>query len=72
MTHILTPDEAKLYIGRPAENGVEITDDMLRDVLKYTTQIQQLVESTGGTLLVEQKLSIAEWGSLQKTEKIVR
>ncbi len=61
MTRILTPDEAKLYIGRQAENGVDITDDMLREVLKYTTQIQHLVESTGGTLMVEQKLSIAEW-----------
>ena len=61
MTHILTPDEAKLYIGRQANNGIDFTADMLRDVLKYTTQIQQLVDTTGGTLLVEQKLPIAEW-----------
>lgn len=53
--------EAKGLVGQHAENGVEFTDDMLRDVLKYTDQIQQLVESTGGALHVEQRLPIGQW-----------
>lgn len=53
--------EAKGLVGLRAENGVEWTDDMLRDVLKYTDQIHQIVESTGGTLHVEQKLPIWPW-----------
>lgn len=57
----MTAVEAKGLVGQRAENGIEWTDDMLRDVLKYTDQIQQLVESTGGTLHVEQKLPIGQW-----------
>ena len=57
----MTQAEAKGLVGQRAENGVEWTDDMLRDVLKYTDQIQQLVESTGGTLHVEQRLPIGQW-----------
>lgn len=57
----LTQVEAKGLVGQRAENGVVFTDDMLRDVLKYTDQIQQLVESTGGALHVEQKLPIGQW-----------
>jgi hypothetical protein len=57
----MTATEAKALIGQKAENGVEFTADMLRDVLKYTDQVQQLVESTGGTLHVEQRLPIGQW-----------
>ena len=57
----LTQVEAKGLVGQRAENGVAFTDDMLRDVLKYTDQIQQLVESTGGVLHVEQRLPIGQW-----------
>lgn len=57
----LSPIEAKGLVGRFAENGVEFTDDMLRDVLKYTEQIYDLVRSTGGILHVEQRLPIGQW-----------
>lgn len=57
----LSPAEAKGLVGLTAENGVVFTDDMLRDVLKYTEQIHDLVRGTGGILHVEQRLPIGQW-----------
>jgi len=57
----LTHPEAQALVGRKAENGVEFTQDMLTDVLKYTDFIADLVASTGGELHVEQKLPIEQW-----------
>lgn len=61
MTKPLTYEQAKAWIGHKAENGVVFTDDMLRDVMKYVNNVHQLVDSCGGELLVEQKLSIYNW-----------
>jgi hypothetical protein len=54
----LTEVEAKALLGRKAENGIEWTQDMLTEVLKYTDRVQQVVQSTGGMLFVEQRLNI--------------
>ena len=58
---ILCGLDADSLVGQHAENGVQFTADMLRDVLKYTQQIRDLVASTGGTLHVEQRLPIGQW-----------
>lgn len=55
---ILKGADGKDLIGKKAENGIEFTADMLTEVLKYVTTVRDLVASTGGTLLVEQRLSI--------------
>lgn len=48
-------------VGQKAENEYIVTADMVVDVERYITQIQDLVASTGGNLLVEQRLPISEW-----------
>lgn len=45
-------------IGMKAENGIMFTAEMLTDVLRYVDLVRDLVASTDGKLLVEQKLSI--------------
>ena len=45
-------------IGLKAENGVAFTAAMLEGVMVYVDMVRDLVKSTGGTLYVEQKLSI--------------
>jgi hypothetical protein len=57
----LSHAEAQGLIGQRADNGVAFTEAMLLNVLKYTDQMHQLVESSGGTLHVEQKLPIGQW-----------
>lgn len=49
-----------VLVNTPADNGVVMTADMLQDVLKYTNYVQDVVASTGGTLLIEERLSIGE------------
>lgn len=49
-------------VGRKCpENGVEVTPDMVRDVMRYVTQVRDIVAATGGTLYLEQKLPIGQW-----------
>lgn len=55
---ILNGAEGATLVGTKAENGVTVTSDMLIEVLKYTSYVQDVVASTGGTLLVEQRLPI--------------
>lgn len=55
---ILLGEDGKALVGQCAENGVEFTADMLREVLKYTGYVQDMVQSTGGVLLVEQRLPL--------------
>lgn len=43
------------------ETKIEWSADMLVDVRRYTDSILALVKAVGGTLLVEQRLSISEW-----------
>lgn len=58
---ILLGANGEALVGLLAQNGVEWTADMLQDVLRYTQSVQALVESVGGTLMVEQRLPISEW-----------
>lgn len=55
---LLGADGASL-VGSKAENGVTMTAAMLSEVLKYTHYVQDVVATTGGTLLVEQRLLIS-------------
>jgi hypothetical protein len=55
---ILNGADGTTLVGAKAENGVTVTADMLTDVLKYTSYVQDVVKATGGTLLVEQRLPI--------------
>lgn len=55
---ILIGVDPQLLVGTKADNGVMMTEDMLADVLKYTSYVQDVVKATGGTLLVEQRMSI--------------
>lgn len=57
---ILRGADGASLVGQKADNGIEFTQDMLDDVLHYTSVIQAL-EANGATLFVEQKLPIAEW-----------
>lgn len=43
------------------DTGMEVTPDMLRDVMRYVQQVRDIVEVTGGTLYLEQKLVIGQW-----------
>lgn len=55
---ILRGADGTTLVGQCADNGVEMTADMLTEVLKYTSYVQDVVRATGGTLLVEQRLPI--------------
>lgn len=46
-------------VGQKADNGITVTRDMVVEVMKYVAYVQDLVASTGGTLLVEQRLPIS-------------
>lgn len=48
--------DADKYIGRKAENGVEMTDDMAEHVMTYVNHIRDYAK--GNELMIEQKLSI--------------
>jgi hypothetical protein len=56
---ILLGVDGAYLVGKTADNGVTMTADMLGEVLKYTNYVQDVVAATGGTLLVEQRLSIS-------------
>ena len=56
---ILKGADGKSLIGLKAENGLTFTADMLTDVLRYVALVQDMVASTSGTLLVEQRLDIS-------------
>lgn len=43
------------------DTGMEVSADMLRDVMRYVTHVRDIVASTGGTLYLEQKLVIGQW-----------
>lgn len=51
----------KTVVGTKAPNGFTITADMVAPIMRYVTQVQDLVASTGGTLYIEQKLPIGQW-----------
>lgn len=55
---ILNGADGASLVGKFAENGVEFTQDMLTHVMKYVTYVQDLVNSTGGTLMTEQRLPL--------------
>jgi len=55
---ILRGADGASLVGLDAENGVEFTQDMLGHVMKYVNYVRDLVASTGGTLLIEQKLPL--------------
>lgn len=57
---ILRGVEGKSLVGKKAENGVEMTADMLLEVTKYVNYVQDVVKATGGTLLVEQRLPLVD------------
>ena len=57
---ILAGTPTDILVGMRADNGVVMAADMLQDVLKYTNYVQDVVASTGGTLLIEERLSIGE------------
>lgn len=53
--------DAAAYVGRIIDcetSQVPVTDDMAVEVQKYVDYVRGIVESTGGELMVEQKLSI--------------
>ena len=56
---ILLGADGTSLVGQTAENGVEFTQDMLTEVTKYVNYVQDLVRSTGGTLMVEQRLPLS-------------
>jgi hypothetical protein len=49
---------AAQLVGEVAENGVPITADMARDVQTYVDYVRDVVRSTQGELLIEQRLPI--------------
>lgn len=55
---ILKGEDGAALVGGMAENGLPFTAEMLVDVRKYTDYVQNLVETTGGTLFVEEKLPL--------------
>lgn len=57
---ILRGADGASLVGKKAENGVLMTAEMLLEVRKYTNYVQGVVEATGGTLLVEQRLPISD------------
>lgn len=48
-------------VGKVHKNGVEVTPDMVRDVMRYVTMVRDMVATTGGTLYLEQKLPVGQW-----------
>lgn len=57
---ILLGADGTTLVGQNAENGITFTDDMLRDVLKYTDTVQSMV-GADDVLMVEQRLDIGTW-----------
>jgi len=55
---LLGAHTADTVVGLKADNGVKVTADMVSFVMRYVNGVRDLVASTGGALLVEQKLPI--------------
>ena len=56
---ILNGADGQALVGATAANGVEFTQDMLVEVMKYVGYVRELVQATGGTLLTEQRLPLS-------------
>jgi hypothetical protein len=48
-------------VGQRAENGAKWTKEMLKDVMKYVTHVQDLKLSMGGALFIEVKVPIGAY-----------
>lgn len=57
---ILRGADGKSLVGKKADNGVEMTAEMLLEVTKYTNYVLGVVEATGGILMVEQRLPLID------------
>ena len=57
---ILLGVDGKSLVGKKAENGVVMTAEMLLEVTKYTNYVLDVIKTTGGTLLVEQRLPLID------------